>query len=106
MNDIKRLKEEQKDIHPGFGSYLECMTRTLGIGVATFCVAFSGTYIGQRLMKKHLPYGHNIFILISSIVAVGASYQYTASRTKNCQAVWMAAEDKWTYLKEHLPDEE
>lgn len=33
MNDIKKLKEQQKDKHPGFGSYLECMTRALFTGL-------------------------------------------------------------------------
>jgi hypothetical protein len=36
MNDIKKLKEQQKDKHPGFGSYLECMTRALFTGLAGF----------------------------------------------------------------------
>lgn len=36
MNDINRLKEQQKDKHPGFNSYLEFMTRALFSGVATF----------------------------------------------------------------------
>lgn len=36
MNDIKRLKEQQKDKHPGFDNYLQCMTRSLFAGLATF----------------------------------------------------------------------
>lgn len=36
MNDIKRLKEQQKEKHPGFGSYLECMTRALFTGLSGF----------------------------------------------------------------------
>jgi hypothetical protein len=36
MENINELKKQQSDIHPGFGSYLECMTRALFTGVAAF----------------------------------------------------------------------
>ena len=36
MNDIKVLKDQQRDIHPGFDGYLECMTRAQFTGLATF----------------------------------------------------------------------
>lgn len=39
MNDIKQLKEQQKDKHPGFSSYLDCMSRALGTGVAAFTIS-------------------------------------------------------------------
>lgn len=38
MNDIRRLKEQQREKHPGFAPYLECMTRSLFTGLATFCL--------------------------------------------------------------------
>lgn len=65
-----------------------------------FFSAFSGSFIGQSLLKKHLPYGKNAHILVSSVLATGISYQVTTHRTKCCQAAWMAAEDKHTYFKE------
>lgn len=36
MIDIKSLKEQQRGKHPGFNSYLECMTRTFLTGIASF----------------------------------------------------------------------
>jgi hypothetical protein len=33
MSGINRLKERYKDSHPGFGSYLECMTRAFLTGL-------------------------------------------------------------------------
>lgn len=36
MNDINLLKKQQRDKHPGFDSYLECMSRTLFTGLASF----------------------------------------------------------------------
>jgi len=51
-------------------------------------------------LKKRLPYGKNSYILVSSVLAAGVSYQVTTQRTKCCQAAWMAAEDKHTYFKQ------
>jgi hypothetical protein len=65
-----------------------------------FFSAFSSSFIGQSLLKKHLPYGKNAHILISGVLAAGVSYQVTTLRTKHCQAAWMAAEDKHTYFKQ------
>lgn len=100
MENVNELKKQQSEIHPGFGSYLECMTRALFTGLASFTLAFSGSFIGQSLLKKHLPYGKNSHILISGLLAAGVSYQVTTHRTKCCQAAWMAAEDKHTYFKQ------
>lgn len=36
MNDINALKNQQREKHPGFDSYLECMTRSLFSGLTTF----------------------------------------------------------------------
>lgn len=98
MNDIRRLKEQQREKHPGFGSYLECMTRSLFTGLATFCLGFSSTYFVQKLVSKRLPYAQQTSILISALVATGAAYKVTADRTSSCQAGWMAAEGKFTAL--------
>lgn len=98
MNDIRRLKEQQREKHPGFAPYLECMTRSLFTGLATFCLGFASTYFLQKLASKRLPYAHQTSILISTLVATGAAYKVTADRTNSCQAGWMAAEGKFTAL--------
>lgn len=98
MNDIRRLKEQQREKHPGFAPYLECMTRSLFTGLATFCLGFSTTYFLQKLVSKRLPYQLKTSILISTLVATGAAYKVTADRTSSCQAGWMAAEGKFTAL--------
>jgi hypothetical protein len=38
MNDIKKLKDQQRDKHPGFDNYIECMTRALFTGLSGFCL--------------------------------------------------------------------
>jgi hypothetical protein len=68
--------------------------------------AFSGSFIGQSLLKKHIPYGKNTYVLLSALLATGISYQVTTQRTKACQAAWMAAEDKHTYFKHGSQAEE
>lgn len=36
MNDIKQLKDQQREKHPGFDRYIECMTRSFLTGLGTF----------------------------------------------------------------------
>nr|CAD7197506.1 unnamed protein product [Timema douglasi] len=98
MNDINQLKKDQSEKHPAFGSYLECMTRTLFTGLAAFTLTFSGTFLAQSLAKKVVPYSRSGYVLVSTCLATAVSYQTTSQRTKACQAAWMAAEDKHTYL--------
>ncbi|ALC47995.1 CG42488 [Drosophila busckii] len=100
MNDIKKLKEQQRDKHPGFDGYLDCMTRALFTGLASFCLGFAGTYFTQKAVQTKIHYPAKYNILISCLVASGISYQTTTTRTKSCQAAWMAYEDKHTVLKE------
>ncbi|XP_017856112.1 PREDICTED: transmembrane protein 141 [Drosophila arizonae] len=100
MNDIKRLKEQQRDKHPGFDGYLDCMTRALFTGLASFCLGFAGTYFIQKTVQRKIRYPSKYNILISSLVATGVAYQTTTTRTKSCQAAWMAIEDKHSVLNE------
>lgn len=39
MNNIKQLKDSQREAHPGFDSYLECMTRSLFTGLSAFVLS-------------------------------------------------------------------
>ncbi|XP_058823549.1 transmembrane protein 141 isoform X2 [Topomyia yanbarensis] len=85
MNDIRRLKEQQREKHPGFG--------------------FSATYFLQKLLAQKLPYQQKTGILVSSLIASIASYKVTSDRTKSCQAGWMAVEEKHTALSEEESEE-
>ncbi|XP_030559570.1 transmembrane protein 141 [Drosophila novamexicana] len=100
MNDIKRLKEQQRDKHPGFDGYLDCMTRALFTGLSSFCLGFAGTYFVQKAVQTKIRYPVKCNVLVSSLVATGVAYQTTSTRTKSCQAAWMAYEGKHTVLKE------
>lgn len=53
MNDIRKLKDQQRENHPGIDNYLECMTRaffaglsgfTLGLCFASMTSSFSDCY--------------------------------------------------------------
>lgn len=101
---MKRLKEIYKDEHPAFGSYLECMTRTLFGGLASFTLVFSSSYFAQKGLRRYIPYSEKSFFLVSTVISAGAAYYLTSIGTKNCQAGWLSAEDKVTYLSENVPD--
>ncbi|XP_052866914.1 transmembrane protein 141 [Anopheles cruzii] len=102
MNDIRLLKEQQRDKHPGFDSYLECMTRSLFTGLATFSLGFASVYFLQQIGQRYLPYPRKGNILVAVLVATGASYKVTSDRTRACQARWMAVEEKYSVLQETL----
>lgn len=93
MNDIKRLKEQQREKHPGFSSYLECMTRALFTGLSTFALGFSGLHFTQKLLEHRLPYDRTkTGVLISVCVSVVATYKVTSDRTHDCQQQWIESE--------------
>lgn len=126
MNNIKQLRDQQRDAHPGFDSYIECQTRALFTGLSAFVLcnllrfqyiydlinlmlgmfrinnntAFAGVYFTQKLLARRLPYSSGGFILASSAVACCVSYKVTKDRTDHCQAAWMAFENKHTALSE------
>lgn len=96
----ERLLELHGDDHPGFSSYLECMTRANFTGVAAFTLAFSSSYIAQTLLKNKLPYPQKFSLLTSSVIASVVAYKITKHRSLACQAAWLANEEKSTYLTE------
>lgn len=51
-------------------------------------------------MQTKIRYPLQYNILASTVGATIIAYQVTSTRTKSCQAAWMAAEDKHSILKE------
>ncbi|XP_058119170.1 transmembrane protein 141 [Anopheles ziemanni] len=102
MNDIRLLKDQQREKHPGFDSYIECSTRSLFTGLATFSLGFAGVYFLQQVGQRYLPYTKKGNILVAAIVSTVASYKVTSDRMRACQARWMAVEDKYSVLQETL----
>lgn len=95
MNNIKQLKADQREKHPGFDAYLECMTRALFTGLATFTLGFSGVHFTQKLLASHLPYNRTtVGVLVSTGIAVLGTYKVTSDRTLDCQTAWVDAEKK------------
>lgn len=62
MIDIRQIKEQQKDIHPGFGSYLECMTRGLFTGLSGFCLC-KYLYLNHFKPKNYFKIKFQPFLL-------------------------------------------
>lgn len=52
MNDIKRLKDQQREKHPGFDGYMNCMTRALFTGLASFCLGTCVYYLVNCLINN------------------------------------------------------
>lgn len=98
MNNHSDVIKQYKGAFPAFGGYMECMSRTLLTGLSSLCLTFGGIYISQHMLSKYLPYGRKNHIIVSSVLACGVAYQVTSVRAKACQAGWMAAEDKHTFL--------
>lgn len=54
----------------------------------------------QKIVQTKIRYPLQYNILSSTLAATLIAYEVTSTRTKSCQAAWMAAEDKHTILKE------
>lgn len=64
MNDIKRLKDQQRDKHPGFDSYLNCMTRALFSGLASFCLSKFNFLKRYQLHNFEINYNNKCFFFL------------------------------------------
>lgn len=53
MNDIRKLKDQQRDKHPGFDNYLECMTRALFSGLSAFTLGLLLSLERKRISIIH-----------------------------------------------------
>lgn len=51
MNNIKQLKESQREAHPGFDIYLECMTRSLFTGLSAFVLSKILIFASSEMIK-------------------------------------------------------
>ncbi|XP_063708051.1 uncharacterized protein LOC134836767 [Culicoides brevitarsis] len=95
LTNINELKEEQKDKHPGFGSYFECMSRAYLTGLATFSLVFPGLHFSQKIFARYLPYNPSkLGVLVSAVIASAGTYKVTADRTLDCQIAWVDSEKK------------
>ena len=66
-----------------------------------FKLGFATAFTTQNLLKETIPYSLKGNILVSSLVAVVVGFQVTAVRSRACQAAWLAAEEKHTYLTQN-----
>ena len=70
------------------------------INVVIF-LGFASAFFVQHLLKKNLPYTIKGQILVSSLAGVLVGFRVTSVRAQACQAAWLAAEEKHTYLTEN-----
>uniref|UniRef100_A0A8D8YW94 Uncharacterized protein n=1 Tax=Cacopsylla melanoneura TaxID=428564 RepID=A0A8D8YW94_9HEMI len=81
------LKNAYSESKPGFSSYIDCMTRTLLTGAASFALTCSSAYLGQTLLYNYIPTSRNNRFLTSTVVALLVSYQVTRTKAKVCQEI-------------------
>ncbi|XP_054720026.1 uncharacterized protein LOC129229689 [Uloborus diversus] len=96
MNNFNQVKEEYSLKYKGFGSYTECMTRTLFTGLSSFALTFSALYFIQVLFKSHLPYQHKSFFVAPAVVSSGIAWIVTSRGARVCQETWVSSESKYT----------
>jgi len=92
------VAEDYKEEYPGLPTYLQCQSSAFMFGSAALAVGGTGTYFAQELFKAYLPWKKKAFILPSIVVGSVLSYRITRLKTTACQEMWIALEDKRTYL--------
>jgi len=92
------VAEDYKDEYPGLPMYLKCQSNAFVSGTIALFMAGTGTYFAQDMISKFLPWTKKAFILPSIAVGSVVSYKITRLKTLACQEMWIALEDKRTYL--------
>lgn len=92
------VAEDYKEEYPGLPTYLQCQSSAFVSGTIALFMAGTGTYFAQDMISRFLPWTKKAFILPSIAVGSVVSYKITRMKTTACQEMWIALEDKRTYL--------
>lgn len=93
MNDIRKLKDQQRDKHPGFDNYLECMTRALFAGLSAFTLGLLLSLERKRISIIHWAVG--LYRLLKRLlhpktstkalpIPIKDEYSHLDNRRKHC----------------------
>lgn len=91
--------EEYKEQYPNIESYAQCQSTAFVSGIVALILGGGGTYVGQELLHKSMPWTRKAFIFPAIIVGTIVSYKVTRRKTTACQEMWMALEEKQTFLR-------
>jgi len=94
-----QVVKEQKDTYKGIEEYTKCQSKTFTqasistIGIAAIIFIVTSTKPLERLVQVHYR------ILFGTVAGCAYGWYFATTRTKFCQEMWLALEDKQTYLK-------
>jgi len=97
-NRMGTVAEDYKEEYPGLPTYLQCQSSAFVAGTMALATGGVGTYFAQELVKNYLPWTKKSFILPAIAVGSVLSYKITRIKTTACQEMWIAMEDRRTYL--------
>lgn len=91
----KILKEHFEDERPGFGAYLDCITRSYGTGVGVFAFTFAALHVTQQIVSKRFPHVKRTHVAVSTVAGTVASYLAAKDKVRECRDSWAAWQERW-----------
>lgn len=104
---LERVTEEYKEKYPHMKQYAACQSKAFMTGTFTFLAGGATAYVAQELLGSKLPYGRKYSLVMAMAVGTVSAYAMTRHKTKVCQQMWMAMEEKHsaiTPLEERLKE--
>lgn len=93
-NSEKVLKEHFEPERPGFSSYLDCITRSYGIGLGVLTFTFAVLHVSQQIVSKRFPVVKRTHIAVSTIAGTTASYLAAKDKVRECQNSWAGWQER------------
>lgn len=84
----KILKERYESERPGFGSYLDCITRSYGTGLGVLTFTFAVLHVAQQIVGKRFPGVKRTHIAVSTVGGTTASYFSAKDQVRECRDSW------------------
>lgn len=92
------LKEHFENDRPGFGSYLDCITRSYGTGLGVLTFTFALVHITQQIVSVRFPAVKRTHLAVSTLAGTTASYLAAKNKVRACQeswALWQEQQKQW-----------
>lgn len=86
----RALKDHYEDGRPGFGQYLDCITRSYGTGLGAFTIAFAAAHVLQQIAARRFPSLDRARLAASTVAGSLASYAAAKDRVRECRDSWAA----------------
>lgn len=90
----KILKDHFEVERPGFGGYLDCITRSYGVGLGVLTFTFAVVHITQQIASKRFPQIKRTHIAVSTLSGTLASYIAAKDKVRECQNSWAGWQER------------